>query len=258
MTRLRALVTNDDGVSSDGLCWLASTAVDLGLDVVVAAPARDASGSSAALTAVQSDGRIVVEKQELPGLEGLPVYGVAAAPAFIALIATRGAFGAPPDVVLSGINLGANTGNAVLHSGTVGAAMTARVHGCRALAVSLAVGDGPHWETAAAVARQALSWLLDVEHPVVLNVNVPDVAEHELRGVRRATLAPFGTVQTTIAESGEGFVRLGVADVHREPEPGSDDALVAQQYATVTALNPLCVDAEAELPFEPALTSGLP
>jgi 5'-nucleotidase len=91
----------------------------------VAALLPDSSGMSAALTATQADGRIVVEERSLPGLTGVPAYGVAAAPGFIVLIATRGAFGAAPDVVLSGINRGVNTGYAVLHSGTVGAAMTA-------------------------------------------------------------------------------------------------------------------------------------
>ena len=69
------------------------------------------------------------------------MYGVDAAPGFIALIASRGAFGPPPALVLSGINRGLNTGHAVLHSGTVGAAMTGRVNDCRALAVSLDVGE---------------------------------------------------------------------------------------------------------------------
>jgi len=236
----RALVVNDDGVRAPGIRHLAEVAVAAGLDVVVAAPLRESSGSSAALTASQIDGRIVVERQTLDRLDGVPVYGVDAAPAFIALIASRGAFGPPPALLLSGINRGLNTGHAVLHSGTVGAAMTGRVNDCRALAVSLDVGEEMHWDTARAVAQQALGWLLALDAPLVLNVNVPNVAASALRGVGQGELARFGAVQTTIAEIGEGFVRLGVADEEAHAEPGSDAALVAAHYASVTALRPLC------------------
>jgi 5'-nucleotidase len=245
---MRALVTNDDGLASDGLRWLASAAVDFGLDVVVAAPLQDSSGTSASLTAVEADGRIVVEERSLAGLEHVPAYGVAATPGFIALIATRGAFGPAPDVVVSGINCGLNTGNAVLHSGTVGAALTARAHGCRALAVSIATGEPLHWSTAAQISEQAMRWLVDIDDRVVLNVNVPNVVPDAVRGVRQGTLAPFGSVQTTIAESGKGWVRLGVADEDRVPQPGSDDALVADGYACVTPLQPLCMSG-VELPL---------
>jgi 5'-nucleotidase len=236
----RALVVNDDGVHSPGIRHLAEVAGNAGLDVVVAAPLRESSGSSAALTASQVDGRIVVERQSLDGLDGVPVYGVDAAPGFIALIASRGAFGPPPAIVVSGINRGLNTGHAVLHSGTVGAAMTGRVNKCRALAISLDVGEVMLWDTARAVARDAIGWVRSLDAPVVLNVNVPNVPLAELRGVRQGDLARFGAVQTTIAEIGEGFVRLGVADEDAHHEPGSDAALVAAGYASVTALRPLC------------------
>jgi len=253
---MRALVTNDDGLHSEGLRWLATASRDFGLDTVVAAPLRDSSGTSASLTAVESDGRIVVEEHELVGLERVPVYGVGATPGFIALIATRGAFGPPPDIVVSGINCGLNTGNAVLHSGTVGAALTARVHGCRALAVSLDVGEPLHWQSASAVCTQALQWLVDLDDEVVLNLNVPNVAASELRGVRQGTLAPFGTVQTTIAEAGKGWVRLGVIGDDRAVDPGSDAALVAEGYASVTPLQPLCTSAHVTLPLPRASVSG--
>ncbi|MFD0823158.1 5'/3'-nucleotidase SurE, partial [Micromonospora zhanjiangensis] len=133
---LRVLVTNDDGISAPGIRALARTAVAHGLDVLLAAPLRDASGTSAALTAVEHGAHVVVEEQSVEDL-GLTGYGVAGSPGFITLIALHGAFGPPPEVVLSGVNLGANVGQAVLHSGTVGAALTAAINGCRAVAVSL-------------------------------------------------------------------------------------------------------------------------
>lgn len=238
----RALVTNDDGIASEGIRALAGAAIGCGLDVVVAAPADEASGSSAALTAARESGRIPVEERSLDGLEGVPAYAVSAAPAFIALIATRGAFGPPPDVVLSGINRGANTGYAILHSGTVGAALTGRTQGCPGLAVSLDGSAPTHWETAAAVAGELLAQLLAAGEPLVLNLNVPDLPRAAVRGVRRARLARFGMVQMTVTEASRGHVQLGLSSDERveEHDPDTDAALLAAGYATVSVLQPIC------------------
>ncbi len=251
---MRALVTNDDGIESEGIRQLALTAVGLGLDVVVAAPLTDASGSSASLSALQEEGRIVLERRTLAGLDGVPAYGVAAAPGFISLLAARGAFGEPPDLVLSGINRGLNAGHAILHSGTVGAAFTGSTLGCRGVAVSLESGwpDEPaelHWETAGHVAAQVIPWVIDTDQPLVLNVNAPNVDVSEVRGLCRARLATFGAVQTRVAETGEGWVRITVADVDAHHEPGTDAALVADGYATVTPLRPICEADDVSLPI---------
>ena len=247
MSGLRALVTNDDGISSEGLPALARVALDLGLQVVVAAPRQDTSGASASLTAVEADGRVVVERRELPALDSVPAFAVGAVPGFIALIASRGAFGPPPDVVLSGVNLGHNTGHAILHSGTVGAAMTACTTGRRALAVSIGAGASVHWATAGEAARRTLPHLLEADEPVVWNLNVPNVAPASVRGLRRARLADFGAVQTNIAEVGEGYVKVAVADVDAELEPDTDAALLAAGYASITPLVPICEAVHEEL-----------
>ena len=99
--RLRCLVTNDDGIGSEGLRVLALVALEAGFDVVVAAPMRECSGASASITAVEEDGRFVVEARTLPGLEeACAVLAVGGLPAFIALTGMRGAFGPTPDIVL--------------------------------------------------------------------------------------------------------------------------------------------------------------
>jgi len=234
---MRALITNDDGIDSPGLHALAAAARDHGLDVVVAAPARQSSGSSASITAAEDDGRIRIERRELPGLTGIPCYSVRGAPGLIALIAANGAFGDKPDLVLSGINHGANVGRAILHSGTVGAALTGGVGGALGLAVSLDVGIDPEtfeWHAAAQVTRTVLPTLLAQPAGTVLNLNVPNLpAPAE---VREATLAPFGIVQTTLHRDGEHHVRLRVEDLPNEPVAGSDAALLANGYATLTSI----------------------
>jgi 5'-nucleotidase len=237
---VRALVTNDDGIGSQGLLTLARVAFEAGLDVVVAAPHREASGSSAALTAVEEHGWFLVHRRTLDGLEDVPAFAVEGSPAFIALTALRGAFGPAPDVVLSGVNHGPNTGHAVLHSGTVGAALTASTYGCRALAVSMAAAGPTQWGTAAVVARRAVDWLVVQDEPSVLNVNVPDIPVERLRGLRPARLAAFGAVQTNVVEVDEGSVKLEFAEVEEDHEPGTDTALLAEGWATLTELVAPC------------------
>jgi 5'-nucleotidase len=265
--RLRCLVTNDDGIGSEGLRLLAGLALEAGLEVVVAAPMREASGASASITAVEEDGRFVIESRFLPGLEdACTVLAVDGLPAFIALTGMRGAFGPAPDIVLSGINNGPNTGYAVLHSGTVGAALTASTFGARAMAVSLNVrtrtvsGAGvapsamkpPRWDTAVEVARRVLPGLLDSSPGTVLNVNAPNIGPDEVKGLERARLARFGAVQTNVAERGEGYVKVALAEIDAEYEPGSDAALIAAGYATVTPLQAVCEAGQVELPEFPA------
>jgi 5'-nucleotidase len=266
---LRVLITNDDGIRAPGIRWLAKAAADHGLDVVVAAPSEEASGSSAAMTAVEREGRVIVEEHSFEDLRGIPSYGVAGSPGFITLIAIHGAFGPPPAVVLSGVNRGANVGRAVLHSGTVGAALTAAANGCRGMAVSLDVlapaeataGSGGaavavpnevrdetrHWSTAARVALDLLPRLTAAAPKSVLNVNSPDLPYEQLRGVRRGSLAGFGQVQMTVAETGRGFVRTALEESGQAVEPGSDVSWLAEGYASVTAIRAISEVSDVDL-----------
>jgi 5'/3'-nucleotidase len=242
------LVTNDDGVDSPGLHALARLAADLGVDVLVAAPTRESSGAGASLGAVEEHGRIVVEPRQIEGLTDLQVLAVRAAPAFIVRAALHEAFGPKPDLVLAGINHGANTGHAVLHSGTAGAAMTATTYGRSSLAVSLASASGQcRWATAVATARPVVEWLLKAERPAVLNLNVPNVAPEAVRGLRRAGLAPFGAVQAKVTEIGQGYVHFEYSEVDPVREPESDAGLLADGWAVITPLRPLCEDSQLDL-----------
>lgn len=236
----RALVTNDDGIDSVGLRTLASVAVDAGLEVTVAAPSWNASGASASLAAVQDQGRFLIEERSWDDVAVRAAVAVEAAPAFIVQAAISGAFGPPPDMVLSGINDGPNTGHAVLHSGTVGAALTAATHGRRALAVSIGTGTPTHWSTAAHITGIALGWLLDADEATVLNINIPNLALDDVGGFERATLAASGAVQATITDTGTGYVTLAYHDVDATLEAGTDAALLAAGIATFTPLRAVC------------------
>lgn len=241
--RLRALLTNDDGIDSPGLWALAAAVRRAGLDVTVAAPHVDASGVGASVYAVRDGGRIALHPRELPDLAGVPAFAVEAHPAFIVHAAARGWLDPAPDIVVAGINAGSNVGRAVVHSGTVGAALAASLHGWRGLAVSLDTGWVPppnaHWATAAGLLPQILDLLLAGEPGHVLSLNVPDRPAAELGELREARLAAFGTVQVRVDQrsgpDGEGL-HTRVGELGTAPEPGTDTALLAAGHPTVTSL----------------------
>jgi len=236
----RVLVTNDDGIDSPGLHALALALHERGMAVTIAAPVTQSSGSSASIMAENAEGRIRVDKRTLDGLEEIPAFAVHGGPGLIALIAARGAFGEPSDMVASGVNHGANVGRAILHSGTVGAALTGGLNGAWGMAVSLDVGLEPktfQWAAAADAAADLVPALLRHPRGTVINVNVPNATEFQ--GVVEAELAPFGIVQTTLTQQDEHDVRLAVEDLPRDPAPGSDAAHLAEGWVTVTGLDPV-------------------
>lgn len=233
---MRLLVTNDDGVRAPGIIALAQAMATTGHDVVVAAPQRDMTGYGTALGEMHADSTIDVEEVTLPGLEGIRCVGVAGPPALAVMAARLGGFGPPPDIVVSGINPGPNTGRATLHSGTVGAALTGANFGVSGLAVSIGVGDEIHWRTAGLLAIAALEWLVDQPAKTVLNLNVPNLPLDEVKGIRWARLAPFGTVRAGLVDAPNGGLQIELR-AHGEKLPDDcDTALVMNGYASVSSI----------------------
>lgn len=239
-----ALITNDDGIDSPGLDVLAQTAIDAGLEVLVVAPLNDCSGMSAAVTGDESDVRTVFTAEDssrIPGVAGNALNGT---PGLISLVAMHGAFGRTPDVVLSGINRGGNFGSSVIHSATVGAALTGAMSGARSLAVSLTVGNAdetPLWQAAVPYIRHVLPTVLANKPGTTLSLNVPN-ATH-VWGLRPAHLASFSIVQASVHgenENGElpedTLVGDSEAEQRLESDSTSDAYLLEQGYATITQL----------------------
>ena len=249
---MHALITNDDGIDSPGVRLLARAAVAAGLDVVIAAPDSERSGTSAMMSALESGGRLLAEERKLDGLEDVPTLAVRATPAMIAFVAVHGGFGGRPDIVLSGINRGPNLGRAILHSGTVGAALTAASAGINAMAFSLARDAAAHWDTAETVTARALDWYLPRAVPsVVINLNVPDRPLSEVRGLRAARLEAYGATKVTVGELHEGHVPVTFAQLD-EGTADSDWTLVRQGWATVTAVHGVGETADVDLGTLPA------
>ena len=233
---MRILITNDDGFQSRGIGVLAAAVVAAGHDVVVVAPDRDQSGCGAGIGQWHMDEHIDVQDVQLEDAPGVRAIAVRGTPALAVFAANLGAFGPAPDLIVSGINPGLNTGRATLHSGTVGAALTGANLGISGLAVSQAYGDPMLWATAAALAVEAIGWLDGAPDRTVLNLNVPNTDPAAVKGVRWATLAPFGSVRAAIADSTDGRLQMEFREVDDELPPDSDTALVFAGYAAVSSL----------------------
>jgi 5'-nucleotidase len=236
--RLRVLVTNDDGVSSPGILALAAALHGAGHDVRVVAPASDLSGAGASIGPLHRGEPIPVAERSWPELPDVPVSAIERPPATAVYLACLGAFGERPDVVASGINPGANTGHLVLHSGTVGAALTAAGLGVPAVAVSMRWTESGEylWPTAGALAVPAVDWVCAGDGPRVLNVNVPNRPIAELAGIREATLAPYGEFWVASADLRDGDLRMEFTGKQDDFDPHTDEALLTEGYATVTPL----------------------
>jgi len=245
---MRILVTNDDGFDAPGLAVLARGLHDAGHEVIVVAPLAEASGASAGVGPLHVMGRgIHVETVAPSGLAGIEAVGADALPALIVIMACLGAFGQPPDLVAAGVNPGRNVGRAVLHSGTVGAALTSVHFGLKGLATSIQAGavpsgfesanDGhPHYESAAALAVVLAAHLEGAPARTVLNLNVPNLALAQIRGVRRARLATTGLIRAAGAEGDGPRVQLDLGFAEPSDDEDSDEALTGLGWAVVTPL----------------------
>jgi 5'-nucleotidase len=232
---VRVLVTNDDGVESPGVHALATAIAALGHDVVVVAPSGERSGSGAAIGRLHRGGPVAWTEVDWPDLPHVAVHSVDLPPAATVYAGCLGAFGAKPDVVASGVNPGLNYGHLVLHSGTVGAALTASVLGVPAIAVSVAWGEHSEFATAATLAAAALEWTAAPQPvPRVVNLNVPNVPLADVRGVRAAATASFN--EEWKAETRPGELALEYVGRLRDVEAGTDLAAVHDGYAAVTLL----------------------
>jgi 5'-nucleotidase len=258
---VRILVTNDDGVDSIGIQVLAAALAEAGHEVLVVAPSSDRSGTAASLGLFSPAEGMAATFVELPEAPGVEAWALDAPPAMCTLAVLLGGFGDVPDLVVSGINAGLNTGRAILHSGTVGAVLTAQNFGLSGLAVSVqarqpvdqlereqhARGTEPgderpawYWDTAAALAVEVLPLVADAPPRSVLNLNVPDRRLEDVEGLRWASLAAFGEVRAGVVGSDEGNgtrrLRMELLLSDQGIEPDTDQGVVAEGWASLTSL----------------------
>ncbi len=235
---MRILVTNDDGLHAPGLHALASALHDAGHELIVVAPEGDRSGSGAAIGNLGDGSFLRYRASELVGLPDVESYELDGPPALCVFAVHLGAFGPPPDLVASGVNPGLNTGRVTLHSGTVGAALTAANLGLSAVAVSIAGHEASvqHWPVAAELAVEVCEWLAFAPAPTTINLSVPDLPAVDLRPMRAGELAPFGAVRAEVLDRDDERIELGLVPVGGSLPPTSDTALVEAGHPVVTAL----------------------
>lgn len=233
----RILVTNDDGVESPGLHALACALSRLG-EVTVCAPEAEQSAVGHSITT-----RIPLRLKEVT-LEGLErAYCVNGTPADSVKIAigwllTEG----PPDLVVSGINLGPNTATNVIYSGTISAATEACIMGVHSVAVSLGTFVNPHWSTAAGVAVRVARAVLNRGLPprVLLNVNVPNRKPEQVRGVRLTRQGDSSFVdalEERLDPRGQPYYWLAGSYQMTDTDPTSDALALQDGWVSVTPLS---------------------
>ncbi len=231
MTRKKILISNDDGYQAEGIAVLASHLSEVA-DVTVVAPERDRSGASNSLT-LDSPIRAHSMENGFVRVDGTPTDCVH--------LAITGLLDFEPDLVVSGINAGANLGDDVLYSGTVAAAMEGRFLGLPAVAISMVSGQPRHFETAGRVARALVEMLQG--HPLppktLLNVNVPDLPWDELRGIVSTRLGNRHRSEPVIKTAdprGRPIYWVGPAGAEQDAGPGTDFHAVANGKVSVTPI----------------------
>ncbi len=179
-TQPKILITNDDGIYAPGIFALWEAMDALG-DVVVVAPDTEKSAVGHAIT-ISDPIRI----QEITRREGFKGYAVKGTPADCVKIAVQGILDSPPDIVISGINAGANVGNNIIYSGTVSAATEGTMLKIPSIAISLDAVRGGNYEPAKTVAQRVVHQVLDRGLPegVLLNVNVPNIPITDIQGIK--------------------------------------------------------------------------
>jgi 5'-nucleotidase len=231
---LKILISNDDGYQADGLRALTAALEPLA-DITVVAPDRNRSGASNSLTLDMPLRVAEFGTNRHYVLNGTPTDCVH--------LAVSGLLDHEPDMVVSGINDGANLGDDVLYSGTVAAAIEGRFLGLPAIAISLVVAtnSGRHFATAARVATELVLRVqrTPMQQTTILNVNVPDLPYEALQGYR-ATRLGFRHRSEPIVKTedprGRPLYWVGPAGASQEAGPGTDFHAVASGYVSVTPL----------------------
>lgn len=231
---MNLLVTNDDGIDAAGLHELEKALASLGTTWTVAPQVEQSSkGHGFSLHAP-----VRVEPR------GERRWAVTGTPADCAYVALHGILPVAPDIVVSGVNHGSNLGGDVFYSGTVAAAMEATFQGYAALAVSLhRTADQPytHFDAAAAIAARLVRFIVARGLPprTCLNLNVPDLPAHQIRGVRVAAQGwrhYEAAVDVRHDPRGKAYYWLGGAHSSFEDLPDTDGPLVERDWATLTPL----------------------
>ncbi len=228
---MHILLSNDDGYFAPGLAALAEALADLG-EITVVAPEQNRSAASNSLTL---DRPLFLRRAD----SGF--YYVNGTPTDCVHLAVTGMLDKLPDIIVSGINHGANMGDDTIYSGTVAAATEGYLLGLPSIAVSLTSFEGRNYATAGRVARELVERFIrdPIRQPVLLNVNVPDIPYGELRGLEVTRLGRRHKAEPVVrmtSPRNETVYWIGAAGAAADAGPGTDFNAVERGCVSVTPL----------------------
>ncbi len=231
---MRVLLTNDDGVHARGLRVLAA-ALRQETEVVIAAPSNEKSASSHSISLGQ---KLRVEEFIMDGIRTFSVHGTPADCVKFALSEIKGFV---PDLVVSGINPGANTGVSVYYSGTISAAREASINRIPAMAVSLCSKTSDDFDPSVQVVLQLVRGYAfrNFSNEILLSVNIPALSAAEIKGIRLTKQAASRFVEEFVTEKdheGKKVYSLAGAIELYDPDGTSDEEAVAEGFVSITPL----------------------
>lgn len=229
---MKILISNDDGVAAPGIAALAEALSSIA-EIIVMAPDRNRSGASNSLT--------LSRPLRVRSLDN-GFYSVEGTPTDCVHLALTGYFKDSIDMVVSGINQGANLGDDILYSGTVAAAMEGRSLGLPAIAVSMVGESIHHYQTGAQIIKEMVMQLSKVGHELntILNVNIPDKPRHELQGIQITRLGSRHIAAPIIEDvdpRGHQMYWIGLPGPEADAGIGTDFFAIKQNFVSVTPLH---------------------
>jgi len=226
---MRILVSNDDGYQAEGIKKLTQAISEIA-EVVVVAPNENKSAASSSLT---------IGKPLMPVKIDENIFAIDATPSDCVHLALCGFLKESIDLVVTGINLGANLGDDVIYSGTVAGAIEGRFLGLPSIAISLASWKCKHFETAAIIAKRLVEKIekAPLSHNTIINVNVPDVPIEQIKGIKSTRLGNRHMSEPSIQDQNDpSLYWIGENGPEADNGEGTDFYAVNNNFVSVTPL----------------------
>jgi len=226
---MRILISNDDGYRAHGIIQLAKSLSEIA-EVIVVAPSENKSAASSSLTIGKPLKPIQIEKN---------IYAIDATPSDCVHLALCGFIRESIDLVVTGINFGANLGDDVIYSGTVAGAIEGRFLGLPSIAMSLASWECNHFETAGNVAKLLVNQIdkAPLANNTIINVNVPDIPMNEIKGIKSTRLGNRHKSEPSIQDLKDSSLYwIGENGKEADNGVGTDFHAVSNNFVSVTPL----------------------
>jgi len=226
---MRILISNDDGYEAKGIKQLTKSLSEIA-EVIVVAPSENKSAASSSLTLGRPLRPIQIEKN---------IYTVDGTPSDCVHLALCGFIKESIDLVVTGINFGANLGDDTIYSGTVAGAIEGRFLGLPSIAISLASWEGNHFETAGEIAKRLVTQIdkSELSYNTIINVNVPDVPLSEIQGIKTTRLGSRHKSEPSIKDTEDtSLYRIGENGKEADNSEGTDFHAISNNFVSVTPL----------------------